>query len=220
MLKPFSVGGNPYIGVYLCTNNNVTFVPEGYDTDTKTVSQVLDTDTVELTIGSAHVLGSMLALSNSKALVSDFITDDELGILRDYIEVELYTGTLTAVGNNILMNDRAALVNPDFTDAEVEFIGEFFGLKVMRGTIAGLKVVGSAAVVTNRGVLTHPKITKEEKKMLQEVFGFDEIAIGTCNFGVPYIGACMVANDKGALVGERSTGIEINRIEDALDLIG
>lgn len=46
------------------------------------------------------------------------------------------------------------------------------------------------------------------------------VSIGTVNHGVPYVGAGMVANGKGAIMGSKTTGIEMGRIEDALDLIG
>ena len=42
--------------------------------------------------------------------------------------------------------------------------------------------------------------------------------IGTINHGVPFIGSGLVANSKGALVGDLTTGIELGRIEEALNL--
>jgi translation initiation factor 6 len=40
--------------------------------------------------------------------------------------------------------------------------------------------------------------------------------IGTINHGVPLIGSGLVANTKGAIVGNLTTGIELGRIDEAL----
>jgi len=42
--------------------------------------------------------------------------------------------------------------------------------------------------------------------------------VATLNYGTPYLGACAIANSKGAVVGSSSTPIELGRIEDGLGL--
>jgi len=76
-----------------------------------------------------------------------------------------------------------------------------------------------AAVATNKGMLCHPKIEDEEKKKLEELFDVP-VDIGTVNHGIPYVGAGVVANANGAIMGSKTTGIEMGRIEDALNLVG
>ena len=44
--------------------------------------------------------------------------------------------------------------------------------------------------------------------------------MSTLNRGVSYIGACMIVNDKGAIVGETTTGIELSYIEDIMGIWG
>ena len=124
-----------------------------------------------------------------------------------------------AAGNNILANDYGAIVHPMMGDETIKDIKGVMDVEVERGTIAGIKTVGMAAVVTNRGMLCHPKIEDDEKRNLEELFSVP-VSIGTVNHGVPYVGAGMVANGKGAIMGSKTTGIEMGRIEDALDLIG
>jgi translation initiation factor 6 len=75
-----------------------------------------------------------------------------------------------------------------------------------------------AAVVTNKGLLCHPKVTPEEKSMLEEIFDVG-VMIGTVNHGVPLIGSGLVANSKGAVMGNLTTGIEMGRIEEALGFL-
>jgi translation initiation factor 6 len=89
---------------------------------------------------------------------------------------------------------------------------------VDRGTLAGLKTVGSAAVATNKGVLCHPKTSDGELDLLEKLLKV-EADIGTVNHGAPFIGAGVLANSKGAAAGRLTTGPELNRIENALNLI-
>ena len=123
-----------------------------------------------------------------------------------------------AVGNDILVNDHGAFVHPDLTAKSIKIIKDTLDVPVTKGTIAGLPTVGMAAVVTNKGCLCHPKITDAEKAVLQDVFNV-EVMIGTVNHGFPMIGSGLVANTKGAIIGDQTTGIEMGRIEEALGFL-
>ena len=72
---------------------------------------------------------------------------------------------------------------------------------------------------TNKGIIAHPGINEDEVKILEDVLKV-EVDVGTANFGVPYLNSCMVANSNGVIVGKNSSGTELIRIEQALDLIG
>jgi translation initiation factor 6 len=113
------------------------------------------------------------------------------------------------------VNDNGALVHPDLKDESIKDIKKTLKVPVFRGTIGSLKTVGMAAVVTNAGLLCHPKTSEEEKIQLEKVFGVN-VMIGTINHGSPVIGSGLVANTKGAIIGNLSTGIEMGRIEEAL----
>ena len=67
-------------------------------------------------------------------------------------------------------------------------------------------------------MVVHPKASNEDRERMKELFGVDP-HISTANFGSPYLGASMLANDRGALVGSRSSGVELNRIENSLDIV-
>jgi len=72
-----------------------------------------------------------------------------------------------------------------------------------------------AGVATNRGVLVHPKSSQAEISIIEELFKLP-VNIGTINFGSPLVGSGLLANNKGYVVGEETTGPEISRIEDTL----
>ena len=61
-------------------------------------------------------------------------------------------------------------------------------------------------------------VTPDEKRQLEKIFNVSAM-IGTVNHGVPLIGSGLVANTKGAIVGNLTTGIELGRIEEALNFL-
>ena len=156
-------------------------------------------------------------LTLNAAVVGDIISDEELERLSEHREVLVLHGRLNCAGNLILANDEKAWVHPRIGEDLRADIAEVMDVEVGEGDIAGMGVVGSVGCATNKGVLVHPKARKEELDTLREFFGI-HVDIGTLNYGSPMIGACCVANSRGAVTGTASTGIELGRLEEALDL--
>jgi translation initiation factor 6 len=125
---------------------------------------------------------------------------------------------VNASGNNILANDNGAIANPELAKKTVRSIEETLGVDVIQSAIAEHNTVGSVCLATNKGVLCHPASRPEEMERIRQSLKVPA-AIGTLNYGAPMVGACMVANSKGAVIGYKSTPIELGRVEDALDLI-
>ncbi|RLF51129.1 MAG: translation initiation factor IF-6, partial [Thermoplasmata archaeon] len=46
-----------------------------------------------------------------------------------------------------------------------------------------------------------------------------DVMVGTVNHGAPLIGSGIIANSHGAIIGSLTTGIEMNRIEEALGFL-
>jgi len=65
--------------------------------------------------------------------------------------------------------------------------------------------------------LCHPRTTESELKEISSFFKVPA-SVATLNYGTPYLGACAVANSKGAYIGFKSTPIELGRLEDGLGL--
>lgn len=218
MLKLSNYNGNPYIGVYCVANESFSFVPMG--TPPALVSDISDALGVEAIKGSlatSNILGTLMAINSYGAIATGMATLAEVRPMRKHLAVKRIKDKLNACGNNILVNDNAALVNPDLSRTAVKQIKETLQVEVVQGMVAGHKTVGSVCVATNKGILCHPSTTKAELEMLRSLFKVPA-AIGTLNYGAPVVGACMIANSKGAAVGFRSTPIELGRVEDALNL--
>jgi len=220
MLQLLDFNENPNLGVFCRANDQVAFVRKGLQKKVKKkISQTLDVKLVELDIADASIIGSLIALNSKGAVVTDLADNNAVEVVRNQgLDVCVIGDKYNAAGNDILVNDYGALVHPDIEDDSLKDIKKIFNVPVFRGTIGSLKTVGMAGVVTNKGLLCHPKVTDDEKKILEDVFNV-EVMIGTVNHGSPVIGSGLVANTKGAIIGNLTTGIEMGRIEEALGFI-
>jgi len=217
MLKTLDINQNAYIGVLAVTNDRFTLVPEQTeDDDIEIFEKAMGTTVYRCGFGGLSLIGSLSAMNSRALLVPDYVDVDE--IEKDILRVESEIGVkFNAFGNNILVNDKFALVHEKYDVKTVRKIADVLDVETERGTIAGFRTVGSAAVVTNKGLLAHPLTKPDELDHLKELFKVPG-NIGTANFGVGQVGACLVANSTGAVAGIHSTGIELGRIEDALEI--
>jgi translation initiation factor 6 len=198
----------------------VVFLQQSLPKKTKQlVGKILDVKVVELCIADSTIIGSLLTCNSSGAIITAFTNKETfLTLEQQGLRVFPIEDIINAAGNDILTNDHGALVHPDLKNSTIKKISNILDVPVQRGTIASLGTVGMAAVVTNKGCLCHPKTTDEEKQLLEKVFDVD-VMIGTVNHGFPMIGSGLVANTKGAIIGNMTTGIEMGRIEEALGFL-
>jgi translation initiation factor 6 len=217
MLQLLDFNENPNVGIYCRANDSVVFLQNSLVKKTKQlIGDVLGVKVVELCIADSTIIGSLLTFNSHGAIVTAYSSKETLKTIEQQgLNVYPIKDIINAAGNDILANDHGALVHPDLKTTSLKKISDILDVPVQKGTIAGLGTVGMAAVVTNKGCLCHPKVTDEEKKFLENVFDVP-VMIGTVNHGFPMIGSGLVANTKGAIIGNMSTGIEMGRIEEAL----
>ncbi len=214
MLRRLEVNGNPYIGVFCAANEDLLLLDRAVPKPAvHSIAEALDARPVQTTIAHSAVIGSLVSMNSNGILVSPFVEEDEVEAIGG--PVYPLPHRLSAVGNNVLCNDRGAVVHPGYNDDAVGFISEALGVPAARGTVAGVKTVGAVAVATNKGVLCHPHVRAAEMAMLKETLRVP-VSITTANYGSALVGACMVANSKGAVVGSKTTPIELGRIEEGL----
>ncbi len=180
----------------------------------RAIEEALGVPVARTTIGGSNVVGSLLAMNAHGAVVTGFASPQELAALRG-LDVFVLPHRLNAAGNNLLCNDRGAVVHPGYDERTVAAIGKALAVDAVRGTLAGLRTVGSAGVATNKGALAHPHATEAELALVRDVLKVPT-SITTANYGTAQVGACLVANAKGAVVGARTTPIELGRIEEGL----
>jgi len=216
MLRLGDVNGNPYVGVYCATSDNFAIVADSAEPKViKDIARTLGVEAIPTLVGGATVVGSLVAMNSKGAIVTNFAERSELARFPRGLRVAKMEEKLNAAGNNILANDRAALVNPGTSSHMMKTIAEVLEVEVQRGSVAGIETVGSVCLATNKGIVCHPRTTEDELRQLSELFRVPA-TVATLNYGTPYLGACAVANSRGAYVGSRSTPIELGRLEDGL----
>ena len=218
MLRLGDVFGSPYIGVYCSASEKLAVVPETMDDRfAKEIQETLGVPLVKTTIAGSIVVGSLAAMNSNGVIVSNFAEKHELSRFPLGMRVGIMEEKLNAAGNNILTNDHGAYVNPAASKYALKMVEDVLGVEVIRRPVAGIGTVGSVCIATSKGVLCHPRTTEAELKEISEFFKVPA-AVATLNYGTPFVGACAVANGKGAFIGSRSTPIELGRLEDGLGL--
>ena len=218
MLRIGDINGSPYIGVYCAASEDLAVVAETTDPKVvKELAQTLGVGMVRTIIAGATIVGSIVAMNSNGVIVTNFAEPHELARFPKGLRITKMEEKFNAAGNNLLVNDRAALVNPGVSDKTVKRLQDTLGVEVQRGSVAGIETVGSVGIATTKGVVCHPRTSEDELKWLSELFRVPA-TVATLNYGTPYLGACAVANSKGAYVGSKSTPIELGRLDDGLSL--
>jgi translation initiation factor 6 len=211
-------GGSPYLGVFVRAGERAVVVPPSTPGPLeRELVRVLGTAPVRTTVCESEVVGALIASNSNGFVVGDTLDPDERRALESIAPVTVVWDRRNAMGNNILTNDSGALVHPEFTDDAVSAVGAALGVTAVRGTVAGLGTVGMAGVATNRGVVLHPKATEREAALAEKVLGVPAHR-SSANFGVPVVGACVVANSRGLIVGRLTTPVEIVHLQEGLSL--
>lgn len=212
MLKKIAVNSQPFLGVFSVTNDTFSVIPP---IDEEDFEEALEVPAIKTTIGGTRLIGALACVNSNGMVVGDIMEEREVEPLLDHTNVTIMPEKHNALGNNILVNDHGALVNPNIGKKSLKILKEKLSVQVKKGTIAGIKMVGSLAVVTNKGLICHPHVKDDEKEVMEELFQVP-VSRTTANHGSGWIGTCIVANTKGALIGDITTPIEMGRIEEGL----
>ena len=214
---------SPYSGVFCVTNDLLTLVPPGIpNDDMAAIGEALGTTVEVITIGGSSVLGTLVATNNKGLLVSNLVTSLELEKLEKWCKnLNLNLGILSeranAIGNNFLLNDSGGFCNERLSSSSIKDAEGIFEVAVKSQSFNGMDTLGMIGCVNNNGGLCHPDIDENERKIMQEVLDVP-VMEGTVNFGMPLVGAGVIASSKGAVCGRQSTGVELGRVEEALKL--
>lgn len=212
-------GGSPYLGVYLRVVDRAAIGPPSLAPALEhDLERLLRVRVVRSSVFDCEVVGALVAANSRGIVVGDEIDHEERRVLEEVAPVTVVRQRQNAMGNNILANDHGALVHPEFSPDTVDAISKALAVPVVRGTVAGLGTVGMAGIATNRGVVLHPKATERESAQVQELLGVP-VHRSSANFGVPIVGACLVANSTGFLVGRPTTPVEIVHLQEGLGIL-
>jgi translation initiation factor 6 len=214
------IAGSSLLGVFARCTEEVVLVPaEAEPVQVRLLEEGLAATAVKVRAGGSSVVGSLVSGNSNGFVLTRHATEEERARLLEYGKVAKLPGKMNAAGNVILANDSAALVHPGLSSRACEMVARTLEVEVRRGTIGGLKTVGMSAVATNKGLLVHPRASPEEIAALEDLFGLP-VDVGTVNFGSPLVGSGLLANSKGYMAGDETTGPELGRIEETLGFLG
>ena len=218
MMRLSRYGGNPNIGVFAVANESFAFVAgDAAPEFTRALESALDVKTIMTTVAGSFVVGSLVAMNSNGAVVSGLAEPRELETLGECLPCVALDDPLNAAGNNILVNDKGAIVNPCYDESVIRQISDALGVECVPSAIAGVNTVGSACKVTNKGCVCHADASDDDLALIQDILKIEAIRT-TVNHGSRVVGAGIIANSKGAVVGDETTPIEMGKIEDGLVL--
>lgn len=216
-----SFHGNPNIGLYALATNQYCLVGRDVPHNLyKLIYSTLKVPTYQVSICGTSLVGVFCAANKNCLLVPHIAFEEELRVLsRLKIKYKVIETDLTALGNNILVNNHGAIINPSFTDEEKGFIKNAFRVPVDKEHLSGLNTIGSFAVANSTGCLVTNDALKPEMRKIKKILK-TPMAPSTINLGNPYIKSGIIANDYGFIVGDLSTGYEINEAEIIFGFLG
>ncbi len=121
-----------------------------------------------------------------------------------------------APGNVLLVNNKVGLASTEVPPAELKAIGECLDITVHQHALSGMHTLGAMNVLTDKGLFAYNDVTDVEFKFMEKLFDVRGTN-GTTNNGVPFNAFGVVANSKGALVGDLTSGFETQRVYEALN---
>lgn len=212
------LAGSPYLGVFFRVGERAAIVPPATPgAVARDLSRILGISVVRTTVLDSEIVGALIAGNSHGFVVGDALDPTERRALEEIAPVAVVRATPNAMGNNVLANDQGALVHPELPAESIAAISRALQVPTERGTVAGLGTVGMAGVATNRGVVLHPKATEREAARASSLLGVPAHR-SSANFGVPVVGACVVANSRGFLVGRPTTPVEISHLAEGFSV--
>ncbi len=209
--------GNPYIGCFCLATEDFALVPlETPENFVKEVEKALKVSVIRCKIADSSLIGILAAANSYAIFLPSICEDDEEKKLKEELDVKIkrFNVKYTAIGNLLLLNDNGIVASSLIAKHARKF-AEFLNIKFDCTTIAKSDLVGSSGIATNRGAVVNIDITEDEKKIVENTLDV-EVTPCTANHGKPFIGACMIANSKGAIIGGLTTSIEISKMYQAL----
>jgi translation initiation factor 6 len=219
-MKKTAYFGNPWIGMFIKTNDEFTMLPvDSMKKLDDAVQESLGTEIIKTGIADSNLLGIYLSMNSNGIVVPSVTEERELEAIRKSgLNVYVSKDRHNANGNNIAVNDKGGIVNPHLSKKEVNGMEDVLGIELVPMSVAGYTTVGSSCIATNDGFLCHFKATPDEMEQMKEAFKVSG-SKGTVNTGTGFVTYGVVVNKNGYVAGENTTAYELGRVEEALGLI-
>lgn len=205
---------NPFVGLFIRASDERVAVPRNIPQKTlEAVQNALGAPIFSASVSQSNLLGIFSVMNSNGAVLSSLAEKQEASEFKKQgLNVELLEPF--SPGCNLAVNNKAALASHHLSKQEVKRVGDCLGVEVFQHRFATPSVITSM-VVTNKGFVAHNDLTETELKLLEKMFGVPGMQ-ATVNGGTVCSSLGLVANSRGALVGEATSGFEVQRIFEAL----
>ncbi|AJF60623.1 MAG: translation initiation factor IF-6 [Candidatus Diapherotrites archaeon] len=211
-----TIRGSPFVGVFAVASEDFFLVPFSIEKkELAGIEEKLGAKVVKASLASSPLLGVLSVMLGKMIALPETVIEEEVAFLeRHGMQAKKLEG-IHALGNLIAVNENGGIASPLIGKKTVEGLEKFFGVHFSRMTVAGSNLAGAATTVTNKGFIVHPNIKQDEFRELEKIFGVRGQPT-SANYGDKFIGNDIVANSKGALIGEFTTSYEVLRINEGL----
>ena len=215
-----TIGNNSYIGAFgIATDSFILVTGNSTHTERSIIEEALGVKSHQMSIDGSGLIG-VYVIANSKGILLPAMVDArEITRLKEAfpeVIVETMHTSLNALRNNILTNDKIAFVNKEFNQTETAKISDVLGVEAVKMQIGNFETVGANNLLTNKGIVLNNTATDAEVTFVKG--RMNSVSQSTANTGSSSIGLCAIANSKGVVVGGQTTGFELVRITEGLDL--
>jgi len=204
------------VGIFSTVTEKIGLFPKDTPSEQlKNIQEMLGIETIKTNIANSSLMGVLCVGNSHGFIVSEIAEPHEI---KELISAGLRVKkipSIAAVGNLIEVNDSFGICSRIFPRELKREIEEFLKIPILDETIAGSDLIGSCMVLTNKGFLTNPEIQEKEFNSIKKFLKLNGMAT-TANYGDNFVGNSIVANSKGAIVGEQTSGFELIRIDEGL----
>lgn len=216
-----AIEGNSFVGAFgIATDKFALLCNNVSERKVKIVEDTLQVKVAKAVIDNSKLIG-IYAMANSNGMLLPFTSyNSEVDHIKKELKefnIDIFKSDMNALRNNILANDKIAIINPYYSSKEEQEISDVLGVETIKKEIGGFSTVGANNIVTNTGLVLNNRVTDDEKREIEEIFHLKSEQ-STANLGSLTIGLSVIANSNGAIVGDATTGFELARITNGLNL--
>ncbi len=215
-----SVSHSSFIGAFAVATDLFSIIGNSAtQAEENVINDTLEAKVVRATIDGSALIGIYIAANSKGILVPEIADRREIENIKkqiDGVQIHVMRTDLTALRNNILANDKIAFVNPEFASKEIATIRHILDVEVIKRQIGEFGTVGANNIITNRGIVLNNSASEQDVELARE--HMQNVSQSTANLGSSSIGLCSIANSKGMVIGTETTGFELVRLTEGLDL--
>lgn len=202
------------VGLYYIIDSDIFLYPN------HTKLKLDEFQSFPITVYGSEMIGMYLVFRYGILLYPKNLEQNELDaikiIQKEGIDTYEIPSIKNALGNNIHVGEKIILVNPNLEKKVVKLLEDIFGKEVLAVNIGGYNTIGSLIFENSRGFVVGYRVGEEGLKMMNNMLG-KQGYLGSLNGGFNFVKYCVVGNDKIAIIGKNTTGIEEMKLIDQLE---